>query len=126
MCGPPSTGIIMNKLIITGIKQNARVGCSAEERGWPQFLMIDLVLELNMEKCIASDDLHDTVDYVMILNKVRGLCDEREWILLEKMCADISSELLKESLLLSSVTTRVGKNISAIAEGVQCEVTIKR
>ncbi len=115
-----------NSLTIRSIKQKARVGCTEEERTWPQFLRFDITLHLDMSRCMVSDNLKDTVDYMLVLDVLNRVCEEREWKLIEKMCADIGNAILEECPQLSAVTMRTLKNIAEHADGVECELTVNR
>lgn len=110
-----------DKIIIEGIKQRFRIGCSHEEREWPQTLLLDIEMYLDMSKCVVSDDLRDTIDYTMVLDIVRTMAEEREWKLIEKICSDLSKEIFAACSLVTQIKTRVRKDIAEHVQSVSCE-----
>ena len=59
----------MGKIILENIRIYAYHGCMEEEAKIGTDYLIDLEVETDLSKSIASDELKDTVDYVL-LNKI--------------------------------------------------------
>ena len=112
------TNKVMNSLHIRGIKQKFKIGCTAEERAWPQLLTIDIQVWFSMENSIKSDSLHDTVDYVAMIGLVESLAGEYEWSLVEKLSADIG----KSTKAKWPVIEKIAKRISDKCDDSVCEV----
>jgi dihydroneopterin aldolase len=115
------------RIIVRALKARARLGCTAEERAYPQTVVIDLVLRLTpaATSSTVSDELSDTVDYMAVAAAVEATCQSGEWRLLEKMCRDIGVAVREVSPCVRSVDIAVRKNILPHADGVVCELTVE-
>ncbi len=107
--------------------RNARLtvhlGCSQEERAYPQQLRLDLVCTLPLEECIASDDLAKTVDYRAILGTLQSYCNDQAWKLLEKCASDLCATLFAEFPRIESLTIKLEKNVLIPCDGFAVELS---
>ncbi|MFM1848851.1 MAG: hypothetical protein RL417_2325 [Pseudomonadota bacterium] len=115
---------MIHKIKLTELKERTRVGCTAEERAYPQTLTFNVELDLQPTNSVYSDDLKETVDYMAVAGCVRAVCREGEWKLLEKMCFEIAHELKKLSPLVIGVAVSARKNIIENGEGITFELRI--
>ena len=96
-------------LKIEGLNESVRLGCSDEERSFPQVVTIDIELEVALTECVKTDSIKDTLDYMEVAKTVETLTSECSWKLIEKMCFDIgkaiflSQPVLPQRLVLSLV-----------------------
>jgi dihydroneopterin aldolase len=115
-----------DSLLVRGIKQKFKIGCTADERAWPQLLTLDIKVEFDMKKAIVSDELTDTVDYVSLISLVESQALENEWKLVEKLSFDIGQTILAKWKFVDSTTVSVAKRISEKCDDIVCEVICSR
>lgn len=111
---------------IKQLKVPCRVGHCAEERSFPRLISFDLDLELEPGNSFRSDELKDALDYRMIVAALQRMGGEREWSLLEKLCADVGQELLSLHPAVKSVNVAALKPIFPEAQGVVVRLTAIR
>ena len=61
----------MDKIHISEIACLAHLGVPLQERENPQEILVDVVLSINLEQAVHSDEVTSTVDYVGIVEKSR-------------------------------------------------------
>ncbi len=86
----------MDKLSIIGIELWARVGCTPEERAFPQRLLLDVVLELPLAAAGRSDEMKHTVDYAAFLYRVKESLEGKSYRLIETIAEDAARLALAE------------------------------
>ena len=85
-----------DKLKLSGIKISPRIGVTPEERAAPQECLADVVIAGDWSGAAATDDLADSIDYCLILEKVRAVAAEREYVLLETLAHAIAQGVLTD------------------------------
>lgn len=116
----------MNFITVHGLELTVKLGCTAEERAFPQKVVFDLDLYLDFSPVIKSDDMGDTVDYMPIVNSLRGLLAKGEWRMIEKLAWDVAQHVLAAAPRLSKVGVRAEKNILAGCKGFSATVSCSR
>jgi dihydroneopterin aldolase len=61
----------MGSILIEGIKLYAYHGCLPEEAKIGGHYTVDVWIEANLEQACKTDELHETIDYVIIYNLVK-------------------------------------------------------
>jgi dihydroneopterin aldolase len=84
-----------DEIIVRGLDLPVRIGVPDEERASWQVISADLRLGLQRGFDVMHDDLGETLDYVTVVNRVKGIAAERPRRLLEKLAAEIVSALLR-------------------------------
>ena len=87
----------MDKIHISGISCLAHLGVPPQERENPQEILVDVVLSLNLEKAVHSDEVTSTVDYVGIVEKVKDTLKERHFCLLESVAGHLCRSILTDT-----------------------------
>lgn len=88
---------LQTSLGILGIRQHrisCLIGVYPEERQSEQLLIIDAKIKVDLSRCLASDQVKDTIDYVAIANVCTELAQKRHYFLLETLASDILEECL--------------------------------
>jgi len=76
----------LSELRLTSLKLNGRIGWSEEERRTPQGLRFDLVVRFaKVPSACTSDELNDTACYGEMAARLRTLCSDREFKLIERL-----------------------------------------
>jgi dihydroneopterin aldolase len=95
-------------LILSGLELWLKVGCTEEERAFPQRLELDVTLELPLAQAGKRDDLALTVDYAEAAALIRNALEPRAFRLAEAV-AEQTADLLLSKYKLSSVTVLIKK-----------------
>lgn len=106
-----------DRILISGLRVQTRVGWPDEERAEPQFVLVDLVLETDVAASSASDDLADTVDYAAVISAVAGHVAATETRLLERLAVDIA-EMVSAINGVKRVSVEVAKEVVPVPEEV--------
>ena len=98
----------MGKIILKNIRTFSYHGCLVEESKIGSNYRIDLEIDTDLSKSCSSDNLKDTVDYVL-LNKI---VEEEMAIranLLENVAQRIIDRIFKESAAVTEIEVAVSK-----------------
>ncbi|WP_419903810.1 dihydroneopterin aldolase [Kiloniella sp.] len=77
------------KLVVRDLSLSCHIGLTEEERLRPQRLKLTLELTLNPVPVI-NDEIDETINYGVLVKKVRNVCLETKVKLLETLANDIS------------------------------------
>jgi dihydroneopterin aldolase len=114
----------MDHIFISELKTDARVGVYAWELAAPQTIQLDIEFDLPGAKAFASDKIRDTVDYSIVVARIREVLNEKHFNLIESL-AEAIANLLMEEFKAPKVKVRVAK--LAVIKGVkQVGVEIER
>ena len=86
----------MDTITITDLEVFYHVGVPDEERARPQRLLLTVTMEHDFAKAAASDDLHETIDYYAVTQRLLRFGDGRSWRLIETLACDIAQRILQE------------------------------
>ena len=111
-------------LKLAGIKIFPRIGVTPEERAVSQECQADVVISGDWSAAAASDDLAGSIDYCLILEKVREVAASREYVLLETLAFAIMRKVLAD-FPVESVNVKVRKRpavLRGLLDFVEVEV----
>lgn len=111
---------------IDELQCGVRLGCTQEERAFPQLIEFNLVLKLASGESLRSDRLSDTVDYMAVISAVQHLAHEEEFALLEKLAARVGEEILALSDKVEAVWVEVKKRISPVTKQISFSLWYNR
>ena len=77
------------KLVVRDLSLSCHIGLTDEERIRPQRLKLNLELTLNPIP-VLNDEIDETINYGVLVKKVRNVCVETKVKLLETLANDIS------------------------------------
>ena len=97
----------MTVLEVTGLELFGRHGALEEERRYGRKFLFDLRLEVG-DQASGSDRLEDAVDYRDVVTLVKGICEGRQFTLLEALARTVAEELLRR-FAVRHVQVRVRK-----------------
>ena len=92
----------MDRIALHDIVVQGRHGAYAQEREQPQTLRIDLVLQLNLARASASDDLSDTIDYADVHRRIVEIVQTHSYALLERLAAVILDDVAADDRIASA------------------------
>lgn len=113
----------MGIIKVENIRVYAFHGCLKEETKIGSNYRVDLEVKANLENSAVSDELGDTVDYVL-LNKIVKEEMQHPSKLLETVAKRILNRIFKEDALVKKATISVSKLNPPIGGDVE-KVTIK-
>ncbi|RCW93595.1 dihydroneopterin aldolase [Winogradskyella arenosi] len=118
----------MGKIKVENIRVFANHGCLKEETAIGSDYRVDLVIKANLQTSAVSDELNDTVDYVL-LNKVVREEMAIPSKLLETVAKRILDRVFEEESLITKATVTVSKinpPIGGDVEMVRIKMSQKR
>jgi len=102
-----------DRLKLSGIKIFPRIGVTSGERAAPQECQADIVIAGDWSTPAATDDIARSIDYCLILEKVRKTAEAREYALLETLSHAIADSVLAD-FPVENVTVSVRKRPAAL------------
>jgi dihydroneopterin aldolase len=93
---------------LAGIEVFAHHGVFPEEREQGQLFVIDVRLGVDLADAGSSDDLEDTVDYGVLVQRINDLVAGERWDLIERVAQRVADTVLEDPRV-SIVTVTVHK-----------------
>jgi dihydroneopterin aldolase len=118
----------MDRICLNGVPLRARVGELPEERAFPQKLLLDMGIELELEAAANTDQLSLTVDYKKLVDRLQATAEQTSCNLLETLTSRLCDVALEDPKVMA-VQIRVRKfpaELSGQVESVAVELTRKR
>jgi dihydroneopterin aldolase len=118
----------MDRICLNGVPLRARLGELPEERAFPQKLLLDLVLELELEAAANTDQLSLTVDYKKLVDRLQAAAEHTSCNLLETLTSKLCQVALDDPKV-SSIQIRVRKfpaELTGQVESVAVEMSRKK
>jgi dihydroneopterin aldolase len=104
-----------DRLKLSGIRIFPRIGVTPEERAVPQECRADVVICGDWSPAAVTDDLADSIDYCMVLEKVRVTAAAREYVLLETLAHAITQSVSVD-FPAGSVNVKVRKHPAVLLD----------
>ena len=86
----------MDLIFIDELRAETWIGIYPREKAMPQTVEISLQIGVSTVSAGASDDIRDTVDYAVVVDRLRADLAASHFNLLEKLAEHISPWLLRE------------------------------
>ena len=113
-------------ILISGLRVKTRVGWTDEERAEPQFVLVDVDLEIDAVPAAGSDELGDTIDYAAVISDVARFVASQEVRLLERLAAEVAA-MVSARNGVKSVSVEIAKEAVPVPEEVaRVAVRVKR
>ncbi len=80
----------MDQIHITDLQLRCIIGLYPEERREKQDVCLNITLFADLRQAGTSDDLHDSVDYKAVKQAVRRLVEDSQFLLVEKLAAEVA------------------------------------
>jgi len=114
------------RLAVNGIRLDGRHGVFAEEKRDGNRFEIDVEIEADLTKALATDQLEDTIDYGSIVRSVEEINRMRRFNLIESFAGAISDDLLARFPSIEEVVVRVKKLSPRGLESAACATAVVR
>jgi len=112
----------MDKLDITALSVNTKIGVHAWEQRIEQRLLIDITIPQDVSHC--QDKLVNTIDYEKLCQQVTSYVESNQFALIETV-ADSVAILIKDEFAVNQLTVRVAKP-HAIKNAGNVAITVER
>lgn len=112
-------------LSLSDLRLEARLGCGAEERARPQGVRFDLAVRFDeLPEGSVTDRLDGTICYAEIAGELRGLCQEREFHLIEHLAYEAYRRVsrVSGSRALWLKTTKLRPPVAGLEGGASFEL----
>ncbi len=86
----------MDIVLIDDLRITTLIGIYPREQAMPQTVEISLQIGTSTVGAGASDDIHDTIDYASVVERLRNDLTSQHFKLLEKLAEHIANVLLTE------------------------------
>lgn len=109
---------------IKNLKLTTILGVHAWEENVNREIIINAEIETNDVSSLSSDDIKDTIDYDILILKIKNLVVSRRFKLIEKMTAEIMREIMEDPRI-SRCKLEVDK-VGVIADVDSFSVTLEQ
>mgnify|MGYP003454729142 CR=1 FL=1 len=86
----------MDIIFLHNFRAKTLIGIYPWERIVPQTIQIDLEIALPTSRACQSDDIHDALDYALIIERIKNILKEKHFSLLEALAEHIAQIILTE------------------------------
>lgn len=86
----------MDIIYLREIRMDARVGVYKREKAITQTVELDLELALPDDRVFKSGKVSDTIDYAVVIERIRTALVERHYGLVENLAEQVAQIILKE------------------------------
>lgn len=90
------TGCHMDIIFINDLRVSTLIGIYPREKAMPQTVEICLQIGTSTASAGASDDIGDTIDYAMVVERLRAELAARHFNLLERLAEYVATLLLED------------------------------
>ncbi len=111
-----------DQIRIEGLAVSCIIGTLPDERVEPQRVVLDVTLQANLRPAGKSDDLHDTVDYQALRERIVKHVAASQWFLMEKLAQQVA-ELCLDTPRVEGCRIRVTKPNALPDATVSVEIT---
>jgi dihydroneopterin aldolase len=86
----------MDIIFLSEVKVQTRLGVPEWERMIPQTILLDIEIGYDLTIACKSDDVADTIDYGIVVDRIRQTLAENSFQLVEALAEHICQLILKE------------------------------
>jgi 7,8-dihydroneopterin aldolase/epimerase/oxygenase len=116
----------VDRIEIRGLRVFGRHGALEREQLEGQLFVVDVMLEVDLERAAASDVLADTVDYGILATRLAEAVGRTRFALIEALAGHLAGIALEDARV-QAVVVRVAKPEAPVAVDVdEVAVTIRR
>jgi dihydroneopterin aldolase len=114
----------MDIIFIQDFRLETLIGIYEWERRVPQTIQIDIEIGNPGSRASSTDNIHDTIDYGAVVNRIEATLKQQHFLLLERLAEHIADIVLRE---FKSPWVRVSVAKLQLLRGVKrLGVTIER
>lgn len=95
----------MDRMTITGLEVFAHHGVLPREREEGQTFLVDVLIELDLDRAATSDELVDTVDYAVLSQRLHEVASGGPYALIERLAGALLDVCLDEPIVEAAEVT---------------------
>lgn len=99
----------MDKIFLNNLSFYGYHGVLTEENKLGQKFFIDLELYLDLQSAGKNDDLDESVNYAVVYELVKEICEQERYQLIEALAERIADQILAEFSKIKAVLVKVKK-----------------
>ena len=111
----------MDIIFLHDFRAKTLIGIYPWERIVPQTIQIDLEIALPTSRACQSDDIHDALDYALIIERIKNILKEKHFSLLEALAEHILTEFQSPWVKVSVAKLGIIRGVNKL--GVRIERT---
>jgi dihydroneopterin aldolase len=111
---------------LVGLRVFARHGVFREEHDHGQEFVIDVTVDMDLDRAIESDELAFTLDYGTLADGIRRRVTEERWNLIERVAGRVADLVLEDERVVTVEVTVHKPNAPIPAEFDDVSVSIRR
>ena len=115
-----------DRVVIEDLELYARLGLTAEERAYPQRVLLSASVSLKTNKSGTSGELSDSVCYSTAARSFKREAESKEWVLVEELLEALSASLLEEQPAAEEVSLLLKKFAVPSTAWVGVQITRRR
>jgi FolB domain-containing protein len=115
-----------DKIHINGLSCRCIIGTRDKERKKKQRINIDIILHCDLSRPCRSDDINDTVDYIVLEKNIIALAENSSFFLIEKLAGSIAEVCLSNKLVKKAEITVKKFRVSNFIKDASVTVVRKR
>ena len=110
------------KLLLNNFRYSASIGCSTEERSFPQTVAVDLEIETDFTALLLSGNIEQGVDWAKLDEHLRAVITGQSWVLAEQLADKLALSILQNFGAAKKVLVRLRKFPFPHADSVAVEI----
>ncbi len=107
----------METLQINNLEVYGKHGQTGDEQNIEQPFLINVSVEFNAQKSIETDNLTDTIDYVLLEKIIRETVSGQSYVLLETLVNTIGKKILEQTIA-QKVSVTISKTRARVSQGI--------
>lgn len=113
----------MDKIFIKNLRLSGILGIHHREQQTPQPILINAAILADIRKAAEEDDIHQTINYSTLADKITGLVQSSHYYTVEALISAIADMILQDNRI-GEVWLRIEKPDAVdAAESVGVEIT---
>lgn len=86
----------MDTIFLSEVKVQTKLGVPAWERVTPQTVVLDIEINVDLSRACQTDAIEDTIDYGLVVRRIRETLSEHSFQLVEKLAEHICQLIIQE------------------------------
>jgi dihydroneopterin aldolase len=106
----------MDTIFLSEVKVQTKLGVPEWERMTPQTIVLDIEMQVDLSRACQSDAIEDTIDYGLVVQRIRETLAEHSFQLVEKLAEHVCQLILQE---FNAQAVRIKVSKPAILPGLK-------
>lgn len=116
----------MDRIEVTGLEIWARHGVLAHERELGQRFVLDVTVELDLDRAMSTDELGDTLDYGVLAERIHDVAVEQPVQLIERLAQKVLDVCFADGRVRAAEVTVHKPSVPLTVPATEVRVTVRR